>query len=486
MLRVGLLGALCCLWLAAHVHAASRPNMMLVIADDMTWSDCEPYGSTQVKTPHLAELAAQGMKFNRCFTATAMCAPTRQQLYTGLFPVRNGAWPNHSRVYEGTKSVAQHLKQLGYRVGLIGKEHIKPAESYPFEFLAKGNKAGASNVKKIAEFVSRDTQQPYFLIVASNESHKPWDKGDPEQYDAAKLIVPPYLADTPATRQALVRYYAEITYLDRQVGDCMKIVDDSPGREDTIFIFTSEQGCQLPFAGKWTCYDTGLRVATIVRWPRKIRAGSETDAMVQYVDVVPTLIEAAGGVPTEIDTGRPGAEDGGRGFDGRSFLRVMLGEADDHQRHVFGVHTTRGIINGSDSYPIRSVRSTRYKYIRNLNSDATFTNIETRGDGMVRLWEQAGGAAKTRAAAYQKRPPEEFYDLQTDPWELNNLAGEAKYAKLKAGLQVRLAEWMEQQGDLGEETELKANERQGQRKTRPSPKKKNATKKNAKKKKRKQ
>ena len=80
-----------------------RPNIMIVIGDDMTWRDCEPYGSPDVKTPNMARLAAEGMTFDAMFTATAMCAPTRQQLYTGMFPVRNGAYPNHSRVYDGVQ-----------------------------------------------------------------------------------------------------------------------------------------------------------------------------------------------------------------------------------------------------------------------------------------------------------------------------------------------------------------------------------------------
>ena len=122
-----------------------KPNVMLVIGDDMTWRDCEPYGNREVKTPNMTRLAREGMCFDAMFTATAMCAPTRQQLYTGMFPVRNGAYPNHSRVYDGVKSLVHYLRDLDYRVGLIGKTHFNPPESYPFEFIGrKGNKKGAT------------------------------------------------------------------------------------------------------------------------------------------------------------------------------------------------------------------------------------------------------------------------------------------------------------------------------------------------------
>lgn len=446
------------------------PNIMLIIADDMMWRDCEPYGNREVKTPHLARLAAEGMRFDACFTSTAMCAPTRQQLYTGIFPVRNGAYPNHSKVYPGTRSIAHHLTSLGYRVGLIGKRHFGPPESFPFENLASG-KNGASDVAAIAKFVNQSREQPYCLIVASNEPHSPWNRGPQDAYKADELTVPPYLVDTAETRDALVKYYAEITYLDGQVGDCLRVVDRSGTADNTIVLFTSEQGSSFPFGGKWTCYDTGLKTACIVRWPEKVKAGSRTDAMVQYADILPTLIEAAGGDPATIDTGCPGAAGGSRGFDGRSFLNVLLGQSQSHRDHVYGVHTTRGIINGSECYPVRSVRSQRYKFIRNLNSDEPFSNIVTRGDAIFSSWERAGGKSAARAKAYRNRPAEELYDMVNDPWELNNLADDlaedADLQAVKAELARELEQWMSQQGDFGNATELKSHQRQGRNQQRP-------------------
>ena len=442
---------------------ARKPNILLVIADDMTWCDCEPYGSRQVKTPHMARLAREGVRFDAMFTATAMCAPTRQQLYTGMFPVRNGAYPNHSAVYPTTRSLPHHLKALGYRVALIGKTHFKPRQCYPYEFLS-GGKGGASNTQAIAEFVNRDKAQPYCLIVCSNEPHTPWSKGDASAYHPARLSVPPYLVDSPGTREGLVKYYAEITFLDGQLGACIDIVDASGSKDDTLVAFTSEQGSSFPFGGKWTCYDTGLKTAFLVRWPARVKPGTATKAMVQYVDVTPTLIEAAGGDPAKIDTGTPDAN-GGRGFDGRSFLAVLEGKADTLREHVYGCHTTRGIINGSECYPIRSVRSATHKYIRNLKHGATFTNAVTReGSGsLLASWREAGKgkpAVAARARAYQHRPAEELYDVAKDPWELHNVATDPAYAKIKAALSRRLDAWMAQQGDQGNATEMKARDRQ--------------------------
>ena len=110
-----------------------KPNILLILADDLSWFDIGCYGSKDVKTPNIDRLAKEGMQFSNAFTATAMCSPTRQQLYTGLFPVRNGAMANHSKVKSGTKSMVHHLGDLGYQVVLCGKSHIGPEKSFPFK-----------------------------------------------------------------------------------------------------------------------------------------------------------------------------------------------------------------------------------------------------------------------------------------------------------------------------------------------------------------
>jgi N-sulfoglucosamine sulfohydrolase len=435
---------------AAVLARAERPNVFFVIADDMTWSDAGCYGNQDVKTPNIDKLAADGMRFSRCFTATAMCAPSRQQLYTGLYPVKNGAYPNHSRVKPGTKSIAHYLKDLGYRVGIAGKKHYAPLESYPFETVA----ATADDYAAIENFINRNKTQPYCLVVAYKQPHLPWNKGTPQDYDPKKLTLPPYMVDTIETRNGLAKYYAEITYLDAQIAKCMELVDQSGTRDNTVFVFTSEQGSAFTHC-KWTLYDSGIRTAFIARWPKRIRAGSITDAMVQYVDVTPTLIKLASGQPIH-------------GLDGFSFSPVLLGQKASHRDVTYGVHTTRGIHSGSDCYPVRSIRTAAHKYIMNLNHKVEFSNNVTERD-TGSFWKSWVEKAKTDADAarkvkmYMRRPAEELYDLEKDPYELNNLAGDPKYRPLMDSLRKRLLSWMGQQGDKGIETEMQAFERQGRK-----------------------
>ena len=426
-----------------QAEAARQPNILIVIADDLNKDSVGVYGNKDVKTPNIDRLASQGMRFNMAYTSTAMCAPTRQQMYTGLYPVRSGAYPNHSKVKPGTKSLVHYLKALGYRVGLSGKRHFGPPSSFPFEQVSR-----KVDAKAIREFVARDEKQPFCLLVTSNSPHVPWSAGDASQYDPGKLTIPPYWVDTPEMRESLTRYYAEITDLDREVGECMKILRETKQEDNTAMIFTTEQGAQYPGC-KWTCYENGLNVGFIVRWPGQVKPGSVSDAMIHYVDVAPTLVEMAGGEAI-------------KGLDGRTFLGVLRGKTKRHNSVTYGVHTQMNAIGSPPTgYAVRSIRAGKWKYIMNLNHKVTFKNALTQND-KENYWASWVRTAKTDPKAarlvkrYLNRPAEELYDLSKDPHELNNLAGREKQAKVKARLKQQLQDWMTSQGDLGQATEMAA------------------------------
>ena len=205
-----------------------------------------------------------------------------------------------------------------------------------------------------------------------SEPHSPWNKGERSRYDPTKVKLPSYFVDTPETRKQMVAYLAEITYFDGQVGRCLELLEKHGLTENTLVMVLSEQGSSFPF-GKWTCYDTGLQSACIARLPGQIKPGTTSGALIEYVDVLPTFLEAAG-------ISRP------KGLDGRSFLPVLQGQRDSHKQYVFGLMSTRGIINGSPHFGIRSVRSSRYKYIVNLTPDVPFRNICMKSS-IFRSWE---------------------------------------------------------------------------------------------------
>ena len=434
---------------------ADRPNFVFINADDLTHRELGCYGG-QAKTPNIDKLATEGMRFTRCFQAAPMCSPTRHNIYTGLYPVKSGAYPNHTFAKEGTRSICHYLGDLGYRVALSGKTHIGPKEVFPFEYSGQKNPDMAAIDKLIAE--SREAGTPFCLFACSNEPHTPWNKGDASQYPPEKIELPPYHVDTPETRDGFSRYLAEITYYDDQVGQILALLDKHGVADNTMVVVTSEQGNSMPFA-KWTLYDSGLQTALIVRWPGKVEAGSTTDAMVEYVDVVPTFVEAAGGKPD-------------RELDGRSILPVLRGETGEHKQYVYGVQTSRGTINCPEHYGIRSVRDEQYKLIINLTPETKFTNACTKSPEFL-SWvakAEAGDAdAAEKVRRYHHRPAVELYDVTEDWYEWNNLAEDPKHAGTIKRLRGKLDAWMKSQDDLGQATEMAAHERQkrGQKKKKP-------------------
>lgn len=428
---------------------AERPHIVFILADDLTFRDTGPYGSPNVRTPHLDQLASEGLRFDRCFQATAMCSPTRHNLYTGLYPMRSGAYAQATWVKPAVRSVAHYLGELGYRVALNGKQHIHPKSAFPFDYLDDDTEPDLAVVES---YLRDDPATPTAVFLCYREPHTPWDRGDPGQYDPAAFELPPNFVDTPRTRELLAHYYAEITWLDEQVGKTMAMLDRLNLAENTLLIFASEQGSAFPFA-KWTQYDAGLQSAFIARWPAVIAPGTTTDAMVEYVDVTPTFIDLAGGDPRD-------------DLDGRSFAAVLRGETDHHKDHVFGIQTTRGISSGPEHYAVRSVRSERYKYIRNLTPEAEFSNNVTRTDrkwfSFWQTWVAAGQTdpvARAKAERYVHRPAEELYDVIADPYEQHNLADDPQLGAVKADLHNRLKAWMDDQGDTGQAAEMAANYR---------------------------
>ena len=308
-----------------------------------------------------------------------------------------------------------------------------------------------------------ESSTPFCIFACSNEPHSPWNKGDASQYPAADVKLPPYLADTPEVRDAFSRYLAEVTYYDDQVGQLLALLKKHDRVKDTLVVVVSEQGNSFPFA-KWTCYDSGLQSAMIVRWPGHVTPASTTEAMLEYVDITPTFVDVAGG---NLDDS----------LDGKSFVDVLTGKTNEHKEHVYGIMTTKGIINGNASFPIRSIRSRTHKLILNLQPDQLFTNACTKSKEFKSIVAAAAAGdekAQWVVKNYQQRPAVEFFDVLNDPLEMHNLADHPEHQGTVTELRAKLTAWMKSQGDTGIETELKANSHKtgGQAKNNNSKKKK--------------
>lgn len=463
-LAAGVALAITTLFFSGKIEAADQPNFLIIVADDCTHNDLSIYGGRNAKTPNIDALAAGGLTFNNAYLSEAMCQPCRAELYSGQFPMRNGCAWNHSASRATTKSLPHFLEPAGYRVGLSGKVHVKPAKTFPFEVVPGFEKSCVRDVTQdhdlapMNEFMTRDDKAPFCLVVALVDPHVPWTMGDASQYPPKKIKLPANLADTPLTRDHFGDYLAEITYMDGQVGDIMAALEASGKKEETIVLFTSEQGSQFPGC-KWTNWDTGVHTALVASWPDKIAAGKRTDAIVQYADIAPTLLELASAKnPTD------------QTFDGISFADVLLSKADIHREFAFGIHNN---LPEGPSYPIRTVTDGQFRYIRNLMPDELYIEKHLMGGGRFNnpYWATWVGAdplkqkpAYDLVKRYMRRPAEQLYFTASDPYEMKNLADDPAHAELKKKLSAELDAWMKAQNDPGAAVdtpeELK-NSRQG-------------------------
>lgn len=429
---------------AQQKNEAGRPNIIIIMADDLDSRQLSCYGGQNINTKNIDALAAQGLKFNQIITSEAMCIPTRASLFTGLYPLKHGAYQNHKPVYNNLKSVAHYLGDLGYKVGLSGKDHVtKPKSVFPFQIVPgfEPNCVAATDnyfLDSIKTFISQK-DKPYCLFVMSINPHAPWTVGDPSEFDAGKLTLPQHWVDTKLTRKDFCRYLAEVRRLDNQVGDVMNLLKETGQDENTIVIFLGEQGPQFP-GGKWTVWDNGAKSSMIVKWPGNVKPKTETDAIVQYEDITPTLIDIAGGRAIS-------------GLDGRSFLKVIAGKSDRHRDYAFLIHNN---MPEGPAYPSRAIRDGNYKLIKNLSSDSSYyiKYMMNTSKGTL-AWTSWMKKAETDSQAefltrrITNRPAVEFYDIRKDPYELNNLADINEYKGVIKKYDARLKKWMEQQGDRG-------------------------------------
>jgi uncharacterized sulfatase len=322
-------------------------------------------------------------------------------------------------------------------VASFGKvAHYGHGPEYGFDVVGGEGFHRYEGIPLSVEFLKkRSREKPVCLFVGTNWPHVPWP--EMSAYDPAAIKLPPEHFDTPQMRLSRTRYYAAVSKADDDLGVVMRGVEEALDPKNTFVFFTSDHGAQLPF-GKWNLYEAGMRVPLIAKGPG-IKAGATTEAMASWIDILPTLVELAGGAaPKEID--------------GRSFAGVLRGENATHREEIFATHSGDREFN---VYPMRALTAGGWKYILNLHPEFQYATHINRGgerDGRdyFRSWEEA---AKTDSRArqiverYKQRPREELYDLTADPHELQNLAGDSQHAERLATMRAKVAEWMKDQND---------------------------------------
>jgi len=434
--------------LHAHAGAApdSRPNILVCIADDWSYGHAGVYGDKTVKTPTFDRLATQGALFTHSFCAAPTCTASRGGILTGQWPHRleQGAnlWSTLPAKFDVYPDL---LEQAGYAIGFTGKGWGPGVLGE-----RKRNPAGRP-VKGFAEFMrGLEGDQPFYYWFGSQDPHRPYasDLKRKSGLDGKSVSVPAFLPDVPEVRDDLLDYYAEVQRFDANVGEILKVLDASGRAENTLLVITSDNGLPFPHA-KANLYDSGTHMPLAIRWPKAIKGGKTIDALVSHVDFAPTFLEAAGVKPPEAMSGRSliGVLGGGSPA---AFDRVFV----ERERHA----QARA---GNVGYPCRAIRTREHLYIRNFRpqrwpagdpdlsfSQGTFSDID-RGPTKEFLLAHRDEAryAGLFQLACAKRPAEELYDVAADPWQMKNLAGDAKFAQVLERMRGELATWMAQTGD---------------------------------------
>ena len=456
-----LLPAVACACLAACGAAdKSRPlNVLFITADDLGLV-IGSYGETLIETPHMDALAAEGVRFEVAYVTQASCSPSRSSMFTGMYVHSTGqygltgptreedAWFKlHPELRD--KTIPNLLKKAGYRTGIIGKLHVAPESSFQFDFRPKVNTREVRKVAAAAEdFLAQAGGQPFFLMVNYSDPHafrKPDNPKEwyfPPQVDglpenplppSEKTIFPWQRIDTPEQRVRTAGYYNAVQRLDDGIGMLMDVMRRRGHGDDTLVIFVGDHG--PPFArGKTTVYEAGLRVPFIVKWPGVSPAGMASRAMVSTVDILPTILDA---------TGQPIPEN----VQGRSLRPVLSDPEAAWREYLAGEYHFHGV---TVFYPRRAIRDRRWKLIHNLLAGRAKPWPRIDGDDAYRISQgpEYAGTDVQRAFATFADPPEfELYDLENDPVEFHNLAGDPAHAATLERMKQALLEWRRETND---------------------------------------
>ncbi|MBD3180824.1 sulfatase-like hydrolase/transferase [Candidatus Poribacteria bacterium] len=420
-----------------------KPNIVLMVADDHGL-DTGCYGNPGIKTPNLDAIAQEGVVFDNAFCTTASCAASRSVILTGIYNHTNGTYGHthgchHFACFDNVTTLPALLNEAGYRTARVGKKHYAPERIFPFQHGHPQGKFGRNDVlmsENCREFITGDA--PFFLYWCSMNPHRgggiieehpcrPDRFGNPKQnfpndeemvYSDDEVYVPPYLPNTPETRAELVQYCQSVSRLDRGVGRLMDILKEEGKYENTVMIYISDNGPAFHGA-KTTLYEPGMNLPCIVKSPLHQSKGTRCDGLVTWADLTPTVLDFAGAYKNPED------------FHGRSFKDIVDQESpEDWRDEVYAAHTFHEITN---YYPMRVVRQKRYKFIWNIAHPLTYSSASD-------LWISATwqGVLKDRLEKYGERSLQsylhrskfELYDLEKDPFEVNNLADKTEYAEL--------------------------------------------------------
>lgn len=439
------------LTIAAAQAAAVRPNILWLIAEDLG-PELGCYGYPEVRTPNLDRLAAEGVRFTHMFTTGPVCSASRSALMTGMYQMSIGAHNHRShrndgfRLPPGVRVLTDWLRDAGYFTANVVDLTGNPQEKFfrgtgktDWNFTYDGQPFDSKRWKDLP------SHQPFYAQVNFSETHRghSWNTAHEhieQPADPAKVTLPPYYPDHPEARADWAQYLNAVMALDRKIGFVLDKLQEDGLADRTVVVFMGDHGRAMIRAKQWP-YDSGLHIPFIIRWPQGIpapqgwRPGTVDDRLLAAIDLTATTLWIAGVQPPLTMQGR-----------------VFLGPEAMARRFVFG---------GRDRCDetvdrIRTVRSLRYRYIRNYYPERPFLQLNRYKEfsypviSLMRDLQAEGKLNPVQARLLAPtRPPEELYDLQSDPYEIHNLVESPAHQEVLSELRAALDTWLVECNDQG-------------------------------------
>ncbi len=409
--------------MAAEESTTTRPNILWITIED--WSaDLSCYGTKGIRTPHIDKLASQGVRYERAFTTSPVCSTSRSAMMTGFHQNYIGA--QQHREYDkkplphGIRPIPHLFAEAGYFTALMSGKvdcNFLPDKRSQL-FMGK-------------DWEERKEGQPFFARITFGGTHRPWKRDPQRPIDINDVEIPPYYPDTPFVRRDWANGLEQMQLVDRQVGALLQRLDEEGLADSTIVFFIGDHGrCHI--RGKQFLYDGGIRIPMIMRCPEKfaageVKPGSVSDDLVMSLDICATILEAAA-----IEPPVP--------LHGSS----LFSDAVSSRKYIFAARDRMGDTHDA----MRAIRSKDYKLILNLMPERAWCQYSGYKEGAYPILSEMnvlnlkGKLTPSQAAFFAPMKPEvELFDLRNDSHEVNNVADDPKYAKIRATLQAELQEW---------------------------------------------
>lgn len=442
-----LIATLLCLFSCAQAFSQQQPNVVIFIADDVSWNDYGCYGNPSARTPNIDALAANGIRFDNAYLTASSCSPSRSSIITGRYPHNNGkAAELHKPISAHLPWFPEILKQNGYFTALSGKHHMtmvgdngkSQARPNVFDHVDHGktkqNSGGHANWVSVTE--NRPKDQPFFFWFASMDAHRGWDadqQWDTDRYGpkhtSDNVVVPPFLIDNRETQADLASYYNEVTRFDYYIGQVIKTLKNQNELDNTLIFVLADNGRPFPRA-KTRLHDSGMKTALVAHWPKGIQSPGTSNSLVSVIDLAPTILNVAGCAVPET-------------CQGTNLQPVFFDHSNVVRTHAFSEH------NWHDYEALgRSVRHKDYMLLKNfrpeLSQQGPADSVRSPSHKSLLLAQQDDKLTAAQTDVFlAPRPELELYNLTKDPHQLNNLAGSTTATKIQNQLTEALDEWMQ-------------------------------------------